>query len=89
VRIYKPQAILLQHKYYVKRDLLIWTMYERPRDFPNSFICRPFSSKNGAEPLPEYMQADSLKELRAQLPDGLTCMQRHPNDDANIVETWL
>ncbi len=35
------------------------------------------------------MTHDSLDELRAILPPGLTCLARHPSDPPEIVETWL
>jgi hypothetical protein len=75
-------------------DLLIWTVYERPDDFPDSFICRPFSTlprKVGAAPLALdcYLEAATLAELRMLLPAGLTMLTRAPGDDPKILETWL
>jgi hypothetical protein len=77
-------------------DLLIWTVYERPDNFPDSFICRPFSTLprkviQGAAPLPLdcYLEAATLAELRMLLPAGLTLLTRSPGDDPKIVETWL
>lgn len=33
--------------------------------------------------------ADTLEQARAQVPAGLECIVRHPDDDPVIEETWL
>jgi hypothetical protein len=37
----------------------------------------------------EIITAATLAALRSQLPPGLYRINRHPTDDANIVEVWL
>jgi hypothetical protein len=70
--------------------LLIWTVYERPRDFPDHYIARPFYCSLGhTTPLPAHLQAASLESLRMLLPVGLTLLARSPGDDPSIVETWI
>jgi hypothetical protein len=96
VRIDARKAQRIQNGAPAINDLLIWTVYARPADFPNSFICRPTSTltrKVNAEwapyVLPVYLEADSLDALRLMLPHGLICMARSADDEPQILESWI
>lgn len=70
-------------------DLTIWTIYDRPADFPEGFVVRPWTvTRGGVVPGGAYV-APSLEDARAAVPAGLFRMDRAPDDDARIVETWL
>jgi hypothetical protein len=71
--------------------MLIWTVYEKPSDFPELFVARPFIIGNGtARPMTLCLTGKTLAEVRAFLePYGLTCIPRQEGDDPRIVETWL
>jgi len=74
-----------------KRGILsIWTVYDRPKDYPTGFIARRFAC-TALGPCPTLdAWAGELEQLREGLNQaGLVRMQRHPDDDAKIVETWL
>lgn len=66
--------------------LEIWVVYDNPTDFPGLFIARKWV---GETPTQELLQAETLEQLRAKLPQGLVRLDRHSGDDAKIVETWL
>jgi hypothetical protein len=71
--------------------LTAWTIYDHPRDYPESFVARQYDLEGG-EPVPtaNVMIAASLETLRdIFLERGLTCFPRNEGDDAVIVETWL
>jgi hypothetical protein len=69
---------------------LMWTIYERPRDFPDKFVARPhFIGPGWSTPLSYQKVANSLEGVRAMLPPGLHRMERQRDDDPVIVETWL
>jgi hypothetical protein len=71
-------------------SLLVWTVYDHPRDFPDHWIARPHLTEPGqTEPLPFHLAASTLDALRVQLPSGLVCLTRSAGDDPRIVETWL
>lgn len=79
-----------------KDDLLVWTVYQRPSDFSEEFVARPFSVKTcdstagGPVSLGVHFKAPHLEMVRdAFLRMGLTCLPRDPSDDANIVESWI
>lgn len=73
-------------------DLSLWTVYDHPRDFPDHFVARRFSMRSG-KPTSDVLTAPTLALLRKLLQDGvdyrLTRLERAPDDDPVIVETWL
>jgi hypothetical protein len=74
----------------VSEPLAIWTIYKRPKDFPNHFVVRRWTIEGGAEPKAnECRLADSLYEARKLVPPQATRMDRFPEDDPVIVESWL
>jgi hypothetical protein len=72
--------------------LAMWTVYDHPTDYPNTFVARRFDiDGNGATPTASIIVAPDLTTLRDILAFqmGLTCLTRSPGDDPKIVETWL
>lgn len=70
--------------------LLIWTVMTGTSDFGNRYICRPqIVGENLNVWVLRVLIADDLKGLRAQLPPGLSVIQRCPTDDPVIVEIWM
>jgi hypothetical protein len=71
-------------------DLYVWTIYNHPRDFPNSYVARKFSTRGGATPTKDIIVSPTLSDLRFQLKRmGLTCLPRSPGDEPQIVESWI
>lgn len=71
-------------------QLLIWTIYDHPLDFPDCFVARPqIIRPKTSGPMPMHLMAKELDALRALLPDGLTCLKRDPSDDPFIIEVWV
>lgn len=77
---------LLRHDIITVNKLHIWVVYRHPKDFPDKFVARRFILD---KPTQEIKTAESLDEIRNMLPLGLICFERHPTDDAVIVETWI
>lgn len=70
--------------------LVMWTVYDHPRDYPTKFVARRSEIRGGVAYMTNDMfVADSLDELRAWLPPGMSRMSRFPADDPVIVEVWL
>jgi len=71
-----------------------FVIYDRPADYPDKFVVRPFSIIDDArgrvllQPAVAWL-ADSLDEARTLVPAGLICFGRDPADEPHIVETWL
>jgi len=71
---------------------LTWTIYEKPKDYPEHFVVRKFSVYPGNPvPIPaaEPVLAPSLEEARKFVPEGHTRIPRDQKDDPVIVETWV
>lgn len=69
------------------------TIYEHPIDYPDHFVARvwrigPHTMESG-----EIRLADTLDQAResvhALAPHADFCIERNPEDDPKIVETWL
>ena len=70
--------------------LEIWTVYEKPRDWPEGWVTRCFRVGPGHHGEPgEAFFCTTLEDARKCIPPGLYCMPRQPNDDPVIVETWI
>lgn len=73
-----------------------YTIYEKPKDFPTSFVVRRWTVGPGVlDPQPDpapLLIAPTLATARAALAlhvPGLSCLPRDPTDDSVIVETWI
>ena len=66
--------------------LELWTVYDSPIDLPGRFVARKWLLD---QPTDELLQDKTLDGLRKKLPKGLMRMERSPQDDPKIVETWF
>lgn len=72
------------------RELLIWTVYDHPTDFPDAYVVRAHRIMAGhSEPTDQIFLANTLEEVRALLPPGLHRLARNEGDDPKIVESWI
>ena len=73
-------------------ELPVFVVYRNPRDFPGKWVCRrqvaTASGEVKSDPEP-FAVSGSYSIILALLPPGLTRMERHPDDDPVIVETWI
>jgi hypothetical protein len=88
------QIALAQHDARERGALSIWTIYDHPSDFPHSFVARRFEvgPERSEHPLAtcDIAQSENLDALRHSFGEaGLVCVSRAPEDDPNIVESWL
>lgn len=72
--------------------LVMWTIYERPADFPDHFVVRPhLITRDGPVAQQVGCLTDSLEQAREVASDDgwRHLIPRAPEDDPVIVETWL
>jgi len=72
--------------------LSMWSVYWSPKDAPGLFVARRFLVGAGLEvpqPTTDMFTADSLLEVRALLPPGLTLIPRAEADHPVVVESWV
>lgn len=86
-RITKDAAQALQNE--PRNRFLLWTIYVRPKDFPDKVIVRPHIADETYGPLPYHIEANSVEEARAMLPSGLHYLGRDKRDDPAIYEVWI
>lgn len=70
-------------------ELGMWTVYERPSDYPEGYVARLFKLD---QPQDRAMYAPTLTEIREKIDaahPGLFCMPRQPGDESQIVEVWF
>jgi hypothetical protein len=78
-----------QHEASQRGKLSIWTIYNRPRDWPDGYIARQFQNDKPTA-IVLCGDADSLEIMREVFARaGLVCMMRADSDDRVIVETWM
>lgn len=71
--------------------LSVWTVYDRPSDYPDSFVARRHVVRAGGITVAtlDAVFSTSLDGVRAKLPPGLYRMPRHADDEPHIVESWI
>lgn len=72
-------------------DLVIWTVFDHPSDFPDVFIARKSHvNADGLRISQEAIASADLTALRRELAGrGLTSLGRLDDDEPHIVEVWL
>jgi hypothetical protein len=71
-------------------QLLIWSIYDHPADYPDWFVARPTIVRpKTSGPIPMHLIAHDLEKLRAMLPDGLTRLTPAVWDDPQVIEVWV
>lgn len=67
-----------------------YTIYVNPADQPGKFVVREWHVVRGSpEPVAgESWVVESLDAARAVVPDGCFRLERAPDDDPVILETW-
>lgn len=70
--------------------LEMWTIYQRPRDYPCGYVVRRSIIGAGivrADKVAIYVK--DIHEARAMIPAGKVCLPPDEGDDPVILETWL
>lgn len=72
-------------------DVCGWTIYCRPPDFPHHYVVHQWwVTDEGRIPSRDLaVLCDTLEAAREQIPVGCMRVEREPEDDVTIVETWL
>ena len=73
-------------------DLELFVVYEKPSDFPNSFVVRKHTiimgkAKPAGSPMLIGPNIDHIREVLRQM--GAINIGRFPNDDPVIKEVWI
>ena len=84
-------AVAVNHGRNSKMVAVMVAVYDHPKDFPESYVARVHIVGRGRHwPSPTiFIVRDTLEAVRAAIPAGMHRMNRSPNDDPCIVETYL
>ena len=87
----KALLVIMANADAIKRGALaIWTIYNRPKDYPQGFIARLHEVAKGKNGPTDKTIDGGLDEIRhAFYRAGLTRMPRSADDEPQIVESWL
>jgi hypothetical protein len=83
--------VLMANAEAIKRGALsLWTIYEKPLDHPDGFLARRFeSNQDGDGPTLDTVVGE-LEQIRLIFTRaGLYRLGREPDDEPQIVETWV
>ena len=70
--------------------LAIWTIYDRPRDYPDGFIARLHEVADGETKATDTTLTGELEEIRKMLwRAGMMKLTRDEQDEPPIVESWV
>jgi hypothetical protein len=70
--------------------LVVWTIYDRPRDYPDGFIARRFEVGKDRLTATSDTLTGGLEHLRAIFGKaGLIKLARQDGDERPIVESWV
>jgi len=84
------EIITASHDAMERGILVIWTIYDKPKDYPEGIIARRFEIGKGAVLATTDTVTGSLEKIRASFTlAGLTRLPRQAEDDRNIVECWV
>jgi hypothetical protein len=73
----------------MNEPLTIFTIYNRPKDYPEHFVVRRWTVQDGKERPHECRLAENLAEARKLVPPHAARLERMVQDDPCIVENWI
>lgn len=75
----------------VPPGLPIWVIYDHPKDYPHVFVARRWLVDRRGERATDLLLIDEdLGRLRLEMEQrGLIRLDRQPEDDPVILETWV
>jgi hypothetical protein len=83
--------VLMSQADAVKRGALaIWTIYDRPKDFPDGFIARRREVSDGVSAPTRDTITGKLEDIRmAFWKAGLMKLSRQEGDEPQVIESWV
>src|SRR5579864_6488168 len=81
---------LIRLLYDLRAELPMFTVYDRPEDFPDHIVARLWTSLPEPRPTTFLLRASTIGPVRDFLAAlGLTHLSRSPEDNPAVLETWL
>jgi hypothetical protein len=68
----------------------MYVVYDHPTDFPNHFVVRHWIIGAGsAKPTDRCVIGKTLDEVRTAIPAYYVRLERSPEDEPQILESWV
>ncbi|WP_196603445.1 hypothetical protein [Pectinatus haikarae] len=67
----------------------IVAVYEKPKDYPDKYVGRLLLVNSKIKLTEIFIAKDTLEEIRRQIPDFYTRLNRNKYDDPVIYETYI
>lgn len=85
------EIVIVQAEAAKRGRISIWTIHERPKDYPTGFVAKMFElSAAGRQPTQYAIRSEELEPIREKLSRaGLACLPRDDSDGPQIVESWI
>ena len=72
------------------KTLKMWVVTRNTKDFPGLYVVRVHEIGPGTtKPTDQYHAATTLEEIHKFIPADKVRIDRHPQDDPVIVESWV
>jgi hypothetical protein len=83
-------VLMLQANAEKRGNLNIWTIYDKPTDYPHGFCARRHEVSKHGPLATDHLLMGELSDLRLIfLRAGLHCLNRQEEDEPQIVESWV
>jgi hypothetical protein len=85
------EIVIVQAEAAKRGRVSIWTIHERPKDYPIGFVAKMFElSSAGPRPARYAIRSEELEPIREKLSRaGLVCLPRDDGDEPQIIESWI
>jgi len=83
-------VLMAQADAHKRGALAIWTIYDRPKDYPDGFIARMHEVARGEPLATDKVVTGALEDIREIFwQAGLMKLSRSEGDEPQIVESWI
>jgi hypothetical protein len=84
-------VVMLQAETMKRGQTPVWTVYERPKDYPAGYVARMFTvGSEGERDTGHVMHCLELEPIREKLHRaGLVLIPRDVEDEPQIIESWM
>ena len=85
------EVVIVQAEAAKRGAVAVWTVYERPKDYPIGWVARMFEiTRAGPKPTGCVIKCAALQPIQEKLARaGLVKLPRSVEDEPQVVESWI
>lgn len=73
----------------MQNKLYMYTIYCKPSDYPDDYVCRRFTIDKRAKPDFYPTAIGTLEACREAIPNWMVKLETDPKDCPSVVESWV